>query len=76
MSSARDFSDRDRLILESFISRYALRFHLSEQDTRLLVSNAIEALAAQPRIFFEKSVEQAVAETVDTLVSSTGLAIP
>lgn len=64
-------SENDRRLLRSLLGRYALRYHLSGSDKDALIEDTFERLANRPEIFFEKSVEQAVAEVMHEVYSMT-----
>lgn len=63
-SSSRTLSESDKRVLRSLLSRYAARYFLSGPDKDDLVEQTFHAMAAHPQIFFQKPVEQAVAETM------------
>lgn len=68
-SKPRILSENDRRLLRSLLGRYALRYHLSGPDKDDLVADTFEVLVDRPEIFFEKSVEQAVAEVMQEVFS-------
>lgn len=63
-SSARTLSESDKRVLRSLLGRYAARYFLSGPDKDDLVERTFLAMANNPEIFFQKPVEQAVAETM------------
>lgn len=66
--SERSLSDNDRRVLRSLLGRYALRYHLAGAEKDNLIERTFMALAARPEVFFDKPVEQAVAETMHSIV--------
>jgi hypothetical protein len=71
--SVRRLSDNDKLVLQSLLGRYALRYHLAGAEKNDLVEETFVALATRPLVFFGKSVEQAVVETMDAVFASRRL---
>ena len=71
--SVRSLSDNDKLVLQSLLGRYALRYHLAGPEKDDFVEKTFLALASRPEVFFEKSVEQAVVEAMDAVFASRRL---
>ena len=68
--SVRSLSDNDKLVLQSLLERYALRYHLAGPEKDDLIEETFLALATRPEVFFEMSVEQAVVEIMDEVFAS------
>ncbi|MBB6511104.1 hypothetical protein F4695_004502 [Rhizobium soli] len=71
--SVRKLSDNDKLVLQSLLGRYALGYHLAGPERDDLIKETFLALATRPEVFFEKSVEQAVVETMAEVFASRRL---
>ena len=71
--SVRSLSDNDKLVLQSLLERYALRYHLAGPEKDDLIEKTFLALATGPEVFFEMSVEQAVVEAMDAVFLSRRL---
>ena len=71
--SVRSLSDNDKLVLQSLLERYALRYHLAGPEKYDLIEETFLALATRPEVFFEMSVEQAVVEAMEAVFASRRL---
>jgi hypothetical protein len=71
--SVRSLSDNDKLVLQSLLGRYALRYHLAGPEKDELIEATFLALATRPEVFFDKPVEQAVVEAMDAVFASRRL---
>lgn len=71
--SVRSLSDNDKLVLQSLLGRFALRYHLAGPEKDELIEATFLALATRPEVIFEKSVEQAVVEAMDAVFASRRL---
>ena len=71
--SVRSLSDNDKLVLQSLLGRFALRYHLAGPEKEALIEATFLALATRPKVIFEKSVEQAVVEAMDAVFASRPL---
>ena len=71
--SVRSLSDNDKLVLQSLLGRYALRYHLAGPKKDDLIEETFLALATRPEVVFDMSVEQAVVEAMDAVFASRRL---
>ena len=71
--SVRSLSDNDKLVLQSLLGRFALRYHLAGPEKDELIEATFLALATRPEVFFDKPVEQAVVEAMDAVFASRRL---
>jgi hypothetical protein len=69
-TSVRSLTDNDKFVLQSLLGRYALRYHLAGPEKDDLIERTFLALVTRPEVFFDKSVEQAVVETMDAVFAS------
>ncbi len=66
-SRPRSLSENDIRVLRSLLDRYARAYFLAGPDKDDLVERTFYALADRSELFFEKPVEQVVAETMKRL---------
>lgn len=60
-------TNKDRDLLKSLMRRYAARYHIIGSECDARIAETVTALAEEPEILLNRSVEQAVAETMHRL---------
>jgi hypothetical protein len=70
-ASARTLSENDLRVLRALLGRYATGYYISGPEKDALVERTFLVLSDNPDIFFEKPVEQAVAEAMQRIFAES-----